>query len=87
MIDPPLTDDERAQLDALSGEPDLSEFPELSDEKWATARRGVFGGRNGSVLPLRLDPEVRTWLLGKGETADAAINRILRERMAAETGR
>ena len=82
--DRPLTAQEIAQLDALTGKPDTSDFPELSDEKWATARRGVFYRPRKEAVSLRLDMDVLDWLRSKGPGYQTAINRILRERMESE---
>ncbi len=84
LTDRPLTDAQIAQLDALSGEPDTSEFPELSDAKWAAARRGVFYRPRKEAISLRIDMDVLDWLRRQGPGYQTEINRILRERMQAE---
>jgi hypothetical protein len=76
-----LTEAQWAQLDALTGKPDTDDIPEAN---WATARCGVFAGRIEPGLYLHLDDGVLNWLRRKDEGAEAAIVRILRERMEAE---
>jgi hypothetical protein len=36
------TDEQRAQIDSLHGEPDTDDIPEAPEENWATAVRGKF---------------------------------------------
>ena len=80
-----LTDDQMAQLRALEGrEPDTDDIPEASAENWAAAKRGAFFKPRKEAISLRLDMDVLDWLRRKGPGYQSIINRILRERMAAE---
>ena len=80
---PELTDAQRAQLQALGGNPDTSDIPEAPAENWATARR-LFRPRK-EAISLRVDADVLDWLRRRSEHYQTEINRILRERMEAET--
>ena len=82
----PLTPSEIARLDAIEARlGDSDEIPETSDDAWATAVRGRHAKAMQEAISVRLDAEVLTWLRAKGPNYGAEINRILRERMAAET--
>jgi uncharacterized protein (DUF4415 family) len=81
-----LTVAERAQLDALRGEPDTVDIPPAPDENWATAVRGKFYRPRKEAISLRLDMDVLDWLRRQGPGYQTTINRILRERMEAEIG-
>ncbi len=80
---PKLTAPQRAQLKALRGNPDTSDIPEAPAENWAAARR-LFKPRK-EAISLRVDADVLDWLRHRSEHYQTEINRILRERMEAET--
>ncbi len=80
-----LTEAQRAQLRALRGEPDTVDIPPAPEANWSTARRGVFFRPRKELISLRLDMDVLDWLRHQGPGYQTAINRILRERMQAET--
>lgn len=79
-----LTQAQIAQLDALDSDPDLTEFPELADEQWATARRGVIARAMCDGIAVEIDGDVLEWVRAQGPAYRTTINRILRERMEAE---
>ncbi|MYB84490.1 MAG: hypothetical protein F4X54_07135 [Chloroflexi bacterium] len=79
-----LTDEQRAEIEALERLPDdqidTTDIPELLD--WSDARRGVFYRPVKRQVTLRLDADVLTWFKvhardGRGYQTD--INRALRE--------
>ena len=81
----PLTPSEVARLDKIEarlGESD--EIPETSDDAWATAVRGKHARAMEAAVAIRLDADVMAWLRAKGPDHSIEINRILREKMAAE---
>jgi len=64
---------------------DSDAIPETSDDAWATAVRGKHAKAMEAAILVRLDAEVMAWLRAKGPGYQTEINRILREKMAAET--
>jgi uncharacterized protein (DUF4415 family) len=82
----PLTPSEVARLDEIEARlGDSDEIPETSDDAWATAVRGKHAKAMEAAISIRLDAEVMAWLRSKGPDYSTEINRILREKMAAET--
>jgi uncharacterized protein (DUF4415 family) len=82
----PVTQAEIARLDEVEARPgDSDEIPEASDDAWATAVRGRHAKAMEAAISIRLDAEVMAWLRRKGPEYQSEINRILREKMAAET--
>jgi uncharacterized protein (DUF4415 family) len=82
----PLTPSEVARLDEIEARlGDSDEIPETSDDAWATAVRGKHAKAMEAAISIRLDAEVMAWLRSKGPGFQIEINRILREKMAAET--
>lgn len=78
-----LTDEQRAELDALEALPDdqidTSDIPETLD--WSGAKRGLFYRPVKQQITLRLDADVVAWFKqqapgGRGYQTD--INRALR---------
>ena len=81
-----LTPSEIARLDEIEARlGDSDEIPETSDDAWATSVRGKHAKAMEAAISIRLDAEVMAWLRAKGPGYQAEINRILREKMAAET--
>lgn len=80
-----LTEAQRAQLGALRGGPDTTDIPEAPAENWAAATRGRFYRVRKEPISIRLDMDVLDWLRRQGPGYQTTINRILRERMEAET--
>ena len=82
---PPLTEAQRAQLEALAAMPedqiDLSDIPELSEDAWANAVRNPFYRPVKASTTVRIDADVLHWLKSKGRGYQTRINAILREAM------
>ena len=82
----PLTAAEIARLGEIEARfGDGDESPETSDDAWATAVRGKHAKAMEAAISIRLDAEVLAWLRRKEPGYSTEINRILREKMAAET--
>jgi len=83
-----LTAAQLAQLKALEGrKPDTADIPEAPADNWKTARRGPFFRPRKEAISLRVDMDVLDWLRRRGPGYQTEINRILRDRMEAETSR
>jgi uncharacterized protein (DUF4415 family) len=81
-----LSDAQVAQLKALEGRtPDTGDVPPAPEANWAAAVRGRHHAAMQGAVSVRLDPEVLNWLCRKGPEYHTEINRILREKMEAET--
>ena len=80
-----LTEAQLEQLRSLPDEPDTTDFPQAPEANWRDARRGVFFRPRKEQISLRLDMDLLDWLRHKGPGYQTEINRILRERMQAET--
>jgi uncharacterized protein (DUF4415 family) len=70
------------EVEARMGDDDDS--PPVPEANWATAVRGRFYKPRKQAISLRLDMDVLDWLRRKGPGYQTEINRILREKMAAE---
>ena len=85
---PPLTDQQKAELEALNAMPDgdidYSDIPPLSDEFWKNAVRNPFYKPTKTLTTVRLDADVLMWLKSKGKGYQTRINAILREAMLRE---
>ena len=57
----------------------------MPEANWATAVPGKFYKPRKEAISLRLDMDVLDWLRRKGPGYQTEINRILREKMQAET--
>jgi uncharacterized protein (DUF4415 family) len=80
------TPSEIARMDEIEARlGDSNRIPETSDDAWATAVRGKHAKATAAVVSIRVDAEVMAWLRRKGPGYQTEINRILREKMAAET--
>ena len=86
----PLTDEQRAELEALKNKPDseidTSDIPEWTDEMWKRAVRGRDAAMKlwrpvKQAVSLRLDADVLAWLKKDGQGYQTRVNRMLRERM------
>jgi uncharacterized protein (DUF4415 family) len=81
-----LTEAQIGQLKALEGRvPDTVDIPPAPDANWETAVRGKHSAAMQGTVSVRLDADVLEWLRAKGPNYGTEINRILREKMAAET--
>lgn len=79
------------ELAALAALPDdridTSDIPEVPPGAWKDAVRGRFYRPVKQPVSLRLDADVIAWLKKRGKGYQTRVNRILRDRMLAETGR
>jgi len=82
---PPLTENQKAELKALSEMPDseidYSDIPPLDDAFWKNAVRNPFYRPTKSSTTVRLDSDVLAWLKSQGKGYQTRINAILREAM------
>jgi uncharacterized protein (DUF4415 family) len=85
---PPLTDKQKAELEALKtmpdGEIDYSDISPLSDAFWKNAARNPLYKPTKASTTVRLDSDVLIWLKSKGKGYQTRINAILREAMLKE---
>jgi len=85
---PPLTDKQKAELEALQAMPDeeidYSDIPPLGDEFWKNAVRNPFYKPTKTSTTVRLDSDVLMWLKSKGKGYQTRINAILRDAMLKE---
>ncbi len=82
---PPLTDEDRAHLKALSelpdSETDYSDIPPLTEEQWKNAIRGGFYRPVKQQVTARIDADVLDWLKSGGKGYQGRMNAILRREM------
>ncbi len=85
---PQLTDQQKAELEALKimpdGDIDYSDIPPLSDEFWKNAVRNPFYKPTKMLTTVRLDSDVLMWLRSEGKGYQTRINAILRKAMLRE---
>jgi uncharacterized protein (DUF4415 family) len=86
---PPLTEKQKAELEALAARPDrdidYSEIPPLTAKFWTDAERGRFYKPIKTSTTLRIDADVLAWLRAQGKGYQSRINAILRREMLAAT--
>lgn len=84
---PPLTDEQKAELEALAAMPDeaidYSDIPPLTDAFWDNAVRGRFYKPVKTSTTVRIDSDVLAWLRSQGRGYQTRINAILRREMLA----
>ena len=84
---PPLTDEQRAELQVLAAQPDeaidTSDAPSLPEAAWAEAVRGRFYRPTKTQTTVRIDSDVLAWLRSQGRGYQTRINAILRREMLA----
>src|SRR3546814_6606158 len=82
---PPLTEAQKAELDARQAMPDsgidYSDAPTLTEDFWKTAERGRFYKPIKQQVTARLDADVLAWLKSQGKGYQARMNAILRREM------
>lgn len=63
---------------------DTSDIPEITDEQWATARRGAHFRPLKTPVTIRLDADVVAWFKENAQSGkyQSEINRVLRQHMA-----
>lgn len=83
---PPLTEEQKAELEALAARPDseidYSDIPPLDEKFWKNAVRNPFFRPVKQQLTLRLDADIVAWFkrrAGGGRGYQTRINRALRE--------
>jgi uncharacterized protein (DUF4415 family) len=85
---PPLTDKQKAELEAMKSLPDeeidYSDIPPLGDEFWKNAVRNPSYKPTKTLTTVRLDSDVLMWLKSKGKGYQRRINSILRDAMLKE---
>nr|WP_232037019.1 BrnA antitoxin family protein [Asticcacaulis excentricus] len=88
---PPLTDQQRAELKALSERPDsdidYSDIPPLTDDFFKNAVRGRFYKPVKQQATVRIDADVLDWLKASGRGYQTRLNAILRKEMLADLKR
>ncbi len=84
----PLTEEQRAELDALGMEPDEAidhnDIPPLDDNFWKNATRSPLHKPLKRQLTVRVDADVVAWLKAKGKGYQTKMNSILRSAMIGE---
>lgn len=84
---PPLTDQQKAELEALAALPDetidYSDIPPLTDAFWDNAVLGRFYRPTKTSTTVRIDSDVLAWLRSQGRGYQTRINAILRREMLA----
>lgn len=82
---PPLTEQQKAELRALSemqdSDIDYSDIPALEDAFWKNAIQNPFYKPTKQSTTVRVDADVLAWLKGQGKGYQARMNAILREAM------
>ena len=82
---PPLTGQQRAEIDALAAMPDSaidhSDIPPLDEAFWKNAVSNPFYKPTKTSTTVRVDSDVLAWLKSQGKGYQTKINAILREAM------
>jgi uncharacterized protein (DUF4415 family) len=82
----PLSAERIARLDEVEARiGDADDCPPAPEQNWATSVRGKFSRARKEAVALQLDSDVLDWLRRKSPEYQDEINRILREKMEAET--
>ena len=88
---PPLTEAQKAEIEALAAMPedqiDTSDIPELDEAFWKNAIRNPFYKPTKTATTVRVDSDVLAWLKGQGKGYQTRLNAILRRAMLAEMER
>ncbi len=88
---PPLTNEQRAELKALSerldSDIDYSDIPPLTDDFFKHAVRGRFYKPVKQQATVRIDADVLDWLKASGRGYQTRLNAILRKEMLADLKR
>jgi len=82
---PPLTNEQKTELKALSEMPDseidYSDISPLDDAFWKNAVKNPFYRPTKTSTTVRVDSDVLAWLKSQGKGYQTKINAILREAM------
>ena len=85
---PPLTQEQKRELAALSAVPDsqinVSDIPPLTDDFWKKAVKNPFYKPVKQATTVRVDADVLAWLKSAGKGYHTRINAILRDAMMQE---
>lgn len=85
---PPLTQEQKRELAALSAVPDslidVSDIPPLTDDFWKKAVKNPFYKPVKLATTVRVDADVLAWLKSAGKGYHTRINAILRDAMMQE---
>jgi uncharacterized protein (DUF4415 family) len=85
---PPLTQEQKRELAALSAVPDsqidVSDIPQLTDDFWKKAVKNPFYKPVKLATTVRVDADVLAWLKSAGKGYHTRINAILRDAMMQE---
>jgi uncharacterized protein (DUF4415 family) len=85
---PPLTQEQKRELAALSKMPDsqidVSDIPPLTDDFWKKAVKNPFYKPVKQATTVRVDADVLAWLKSAGKGYHTRINTILRDAMMQE---
>jgi uncharacterized protein (DUF4415 family) len=73
---PVVTEEQRAQLFALTKSPDVDDLPEAPAENWQSARR--FYRPRKEAISIRIDADVLDWLRRRSERYQTATNCCVR---------
>jgi uncharacterized protein (DUF4415 family) len=88
---PPLTNAQKAELNALKTLPDsdvdYTDAPAMSDVAWQNTERGRFYKPIKQQITARLDADVLAWLKSQGEGYQARINAICDVKCWSQQGR
>lgn len=86
-----LTDKMKKELDVLKNmadeDIDLTDIPEITEEKFKNAVRGRLYRPNKLQITARLDADILEWLKSGGPGYQSRMNKILREVMIADLSR
>jgi uncharacterized protein (DUF4415 family) len=86
-----LTEDEKAELEALKAMPDetidTSELPPLTEAFWQNAVPNPFYKPTKTATTVRIDSDVLAWLRLQGKGYQSRINAILRREMLSSLKR
>ena len=87
---PPLSDEEKADLERLRAMPDedivFSDIPEADESFWRNAVRGMHFRVIKQQLTIRLDADVLDWLKASGKGWQTKLNYHLRQAMERDRG-
>ena len=85
---PPLTEEQRFQLEELAAMPDelidFSDIPELTDEQLAQMRPASLYRPVKKQITARVDADVLAWLKAQGKGYQSRMNAILRREMLSQ---
>ncbi len=85
---PPLSDEQRSELEALNTMPDnaidYSDIPRLPDQFWKNAACSPLHRPLKQQITMRIDKDVVTWFKAQGKGYQTRINLILRSAMIGE---